>query len=281
MNRSRMLTAIVPCNNLDASEAFYKRLGFSRPAAERPAAGEEDTYRTLTDATGAMLHLCQAVEGWLMPGRNPFGLYYTCQDVDALAAALPSEILESDGPTDKPWGMYEFAVSDPDSTLVRIGWPTSLRRGQSDRGPRAEREAQAMPANRSMPHSPVIPVLGYSEVGRAVNWLCSAFQFSLRLRIGDHRAQLNAGEGALVIAAQSEGAPPDPGTDSVMIRVSNLDDHHDVALRHGAAILEPPADQPYGERQYVAADFTGRRWIFSQSIADVDPADWGGEAAAL
>jgi hypothetical protein len=29
---------------------------------------------------------------------------------------------------DKPWGMYEFALSDPDETLVRVGWPTRLRR---------------------------------------------------------------------------------------------------------------------------------------------------------
>ena len=28
---------------------------------------------------------------------------------------------------DKPWGMYEFALHDPDQTLVRVGWPTSLR----------------------------------------------------------------------------------------------------------------------------------------------------------
>jgi len=28
---------------------------------------------------------------------------------------------------DKPWGMYEFAVSHPDETLVRVGWPSRLR----------------------------------------------------------------------------------------------------------------------------------------------------------
>jgi len=26
-----------------------------------------------------------------------------------------------DAPEDKPWGMREFAVSDPDETLLRIG----------------------------------------------------------------------------------------------------------------------------------------------------------------
>jgi hypothetical protein len=30
-------------------------------------------------------------------------------------------------PEDKPWGTHEFALSDPDETLVRVGWPTKLR----------------------------------------------------------------------------------------------------------------------------------------------------------
>ena len=30
------------------------------------------------------------------------------------------------GPEHKPWGMYEFALSDPDETLVRVGWPSHL-----------------------------------------------------------------------------------------------------------------------------------------------------------
>jgi uncharacterized glyoxalase superfamily protein PhnB len=33
----------------------------------------------------------------------------------------------------------------------------------------------------------------------------------------------------------------------------------------------------YGERQYTVEDPGGHRWTFSQSVADVDPADWGGE----
>jgi hypothetical protein len=41
--------------------------------------------------------------------------------------------------------------------------------------------------------------------------------------------------------------------------------------------VSPPTDYRYGERQYTAKDVGGHRWTFSQSIADVDPADWGGE----
>jgi len=80
----------------------------------------------LTNGTGGSLHLTTAVEGWLVPVKNPFGLYLYTEEVDALAVALGSAVLGK-GPEDKPWGMYEFALSDPDETLIRVGWPTRLR----------------------------------------------------------------------------------------------------------------------------------------------------------
>jgi hypothetical protein len=115
------LTAILPCNDLDTSEAFYNRLGFTRPEGDRPADKTEDSYRILSDGKGGHLHLTDAVEGWLVPGRNPFGLYLYTEDIDALAAEFRGETLEKHGPEHKPWGMYEFSLSDPDETLVRVG----------------------------------------------------------------------------------------------------------------------------------------------------------------
>lgn len=113
------LTAILPCNDLDAAEAFFVRLGFARE-------GGPDDYRMLADGRGGAVHLTPAVEGWLQPGRNPFGLYLYREDVDAAAAAFASERLSD--PKDQPWGMYEFALDGPDQTLVRVGWPSRLRR---------------------------------------------------------------------------------------------------------------------------------------------------------
>ena len=113
---SGTLIAILPCNDLDASERFYARLGFSRGI--KP--GDPD-YRLLSNSAGGHLHLTAAVSGWLVSGKNPFGLYLYVEDVDALARAFQKRA------EDKPWGMYEFALSDPDETLVRIGWPSSLR----------------------------------------------------------------------------------------------------------------------------------------------------------
>ncbi len=116
------LTAILPCNDLDAAQSFFERLGFTRDD------GSPDDYRMLSDGGGGDIHLNPAVAGWLVRGRNPFGLYLYREDVDAVAAAVAGEIIEPEGPSDKPWDMYEFALNGPDETLIRVGWPSRLRR---------------------------------------------------------------------------------------------------------------------------------------------------------
>jgi len=131
-----------------------------------------------------------------------------------------------------------------------------------------------MRPNRSMPSCTVIPSLPYPEVALAVDWLREVFGFTLRLRIGEHRAQLNVEDGAVVITQQDN--PDSQGYTSVMVRVEDVNAHYDRALRHGASILSPPKDYPYGERQYTVEDCAGHRWHFSETIADVDPGTWGG-----
>lgn len=128
-----------------------------------------------------------------------------------------------------------------------------------------------------MPRATVIPVLAYRDVAEATEWLCNAFGFTPRLRIGDHRAQLEFGDGAVVVTG---GGPGGDRTDSVLVRVADADAHHEQASRGGARIVDPPTDYMYGERQYTAEDLGGHRWTFSQSIADVDPAEWGGVLVA-
>ena len=127
-----------------------------------------------------------------------------------------------------------------------------------------------MISNRSVPEAAVIPELPYPDVREAAEWLSRAFGFKERLQIGDHRAQLVFESGA-VIAIQGDA----PGS-TLLVRVADADAHHARAAGAGAKILGEPEDYPYGERQYSALDPGGHRWTFSQSIADVDPAEWGG-----
>ena len=137
-----------------------------------------------------------------------------------------------------------------------------------------------MRANRSMPASTVMPVLAYEDVGQAIEWLCDAFGFVERVRIGSHRAQLRIGDGAVTVTGGA-GAGGADSPDSVMVRVDDVDAHHRRASERGARVLGPPTDYPYGERQYTAGDPGGHRWTFSQTIADVAPEDWGGTSLAL
>jgi uncharacterized glyoxalase superfamily protein PhnB len=135
-----------------------------------------------------------------------------------------------------------------------------------------------MLANRSIPKSTVLPELAYSNIGEAIDHLCEAFGFTLRIRIGDHRAQLNVGDGAVILI---EAAHNISLKTAIMVRVENVDAHCERTRRSGVRILREPTDYPYGERQYNVEDFAGHHWCFTQSIADVDPRDWGGTPGQL
>jgi uncharacterized glyoxalase superfamily protein PhnB len=139
-----------------------------------------------------------------------------------------------------------------------------------------------------MSPSTVIPVLVYEDVEEAVEWLCDTFGFAERWRVGNHRAQLAVGDGAVVVgerrvAEALEGNDPTifraprrgEVSHSILVRVDDLESHYRLARQGGARILRPPEDHAYGERQYTAEDLAGHRWTFSQSVADVAPEDWG------
>ena len=86
---------------------------------------------------------------------------------------------------------------------------------------------------------------------------------------------MTLGDGALVVI---EGSTPSADrAHSVMLRVENVDRVFDQAVQRGARIVRRPQDYPYGERQCTVEDPGGHVWTLSQSIADVDPRDWGGE----
>jgi uncharacterized glyoxalase superfamily protein PhnB len=132
-----------------------------------------------------------------------------------------------------------------------------------------------MTNNRSMPPGPVIPELPYADVPAAARWLCNAFGFRERLRIGAHRIQLHVGAGAIVVVEAS--ATSGASGCRVMVPVADVDAHHARAVAAGARVVGEPTTYPFGERQYSALDVGGHRWTFSQSVADSDPATWGGE----
>ncbi len=138
-----------------------------------------------------------------------------------------------------------------------------------------------MMQNRSVPPGAVIPFLHFENVPRAIEWLHGAFGFTERLRTPPdpdgsiHLAQLNAGEGSVMLRTAEAGGQASPVACSILVRVADVDAHCEQARNVGASIVREPKTTMFGERQYTAEDLAGNLWTFSQTIDDVDPASWG------
>lgn len=110
---------ILPGRDLAAVAAFYARLGFA-------VAGRWGDYLILTRAA-CELHVFRADPSH-DPATSTHGVWITA-DPDALAAEWAPLGLPDTGiprltrPEDKPWGLRELALVDPDGTLLRIGRP--------------------------------------------------------------------------------------------------------------------------------------------------------------
>jgi uncharacterized glyoxalase superfamily protein PhnB len=139
-----------------------------------------------------------------------------------------------------------------------------------------------MKPNRSIPPVTVIPVLVYPDVRAAVAWLCAAFGFTERVRIGEgHRAQMGVGsDGGVILAdVRGEQQPPQDGivTHVIKVRVEDVDARFERARSHGATVLEAPTDREYGERECTVEDLAGHRWQLTETVRDVAPEDYGCE----
>ncbi|MFL9483508.1 VOC family protein [Chitinophagaceae bacterium LWZ2-11] len=141
--------------------------------------------------------------------------------------------------------------------------------------------------NRTMPSCTIIPVLAYEDVTKAVDWLCKTFGFKERWRAGSHRAQLTFGSGTIAVTEQQVSQANRLGSinnwaqHSLLVQVPDVMRHYNHVKESGAHILQPPVDYPYGERQYSVEDIGGHIWVFSESIADTLPEDWGGISGDL
>ncbi|MCG2584139.1 VOC family protein [Massilia sp. TS11] len=110
---------ILPSRSIGATLAFYRRLGF-----EGDAHSFNDAYAILCRGD---IELHFFLHKDLVPEHSFAGCYLRVGDVETLyrdfaAAQLPRRgIPRMDLLEDKPWGLREFAVVDPDGNLLRIG----------------------------------------------------------------------------------------------------------------------------------------------------------------
>ncbi len=145
--------------------------------------------------------------------------------------------------------------------------------------------------NRSAPPGPIVPSLAYEDVPKAIEWLCGAFGFTERLRTAAeadgtiHHVQLAIGEGSMILTgvpvAKRRGDASKAPAHGPMVYVEDVDEHFERAQKFGVKIVNPPATCPFGERQYSAEDLAGYRWAFSQSVANVNPEEWGAQVSDI
>ncbi len=103
---------ILPVADMPTTIAFYRRIGLD-------VASFDPTYAWVRHRGDEVLHL-RAVDG-LDVAANRASAFLHVRDADAwhVVASSSGEVV---GPIeDMPWGMREFALTDPSGNLVRIG----------------------------------------------------------------------------------------------------------------------------------------------------------------
>lgn len=119
MQSQDLAIPILPSRSVNDAVAFYRRLGF-----EGGAHAFDSGYAILNRGP-VELHFFTHEK--LVPAESSAGCYIRVADVERFyrscaAAQLPrSGIPRMDALEDKPWGLREFAIVDPDGNLVRIG----------------------------------------------------------------------------------------------------------------------------------------------------------------
>ncbi len=130
--------------------------------------------------------------------------------------------------------------------------------------------------------------LHYRDAAAAIDWLCSAFGFTLQLKVeGDGgsivHSELRYGSGLIMVGqeepqgqarfGQRQISPLTAGgnTQGLMVYVDDVDAHCAQARAHGATIVDEPKVHDYGDaywadRSYGATDVEGHLWWFSQRL---------------
>jgi len=132
--------------------------------------------------------------------------------------------------------------------------------------------------------------LCYQDAAVAIDWLCDAFGFEVRLKIeGENgrieHSELTFGEGLIMVGqedlksdrhlkqfARSPRSLSGKTTQSLMFFVDDVDAHCAHARARGATIIEEPTVQDYGkeywaDRSYGALDPEGHLWWIVQRIS--------------
>jgi uncharacterized glyoxalase superfamily protein PhnB len=130
----------------------------------------------------------------------------------------------------------------------------------------------------------------YKNPSKAIDWLCDAFGFEVRLKIEEdgqiHHSELTFGDGVVMVSdealsstkgrkSRSPASIDGGNTQSMFVYVDDLDAHCARARAAGAEILDEPTNHDYGDdywldRGYSCRDLEGHLWWFAQRLRDAN-----------
>lgn len=129
--------------------------------------------------------------------------------------------------------------------------------------------------------------LYYDDASAAIDWLCRAFGFEVRLKVEGEGGRIEHSElefdSGLIMVGSTRSERPDRAfcrspqsvqgvnTQSLCICVDDVDAHCERARAAGARITMEPEVHDYGEeywadRVYEAVDPEGHYWFFMQRV---------------
>ena len=131
----------------------------------------------------------------------------------------------------------------------------------------------------------------YEDPARAIDWLCKAFGFEVRLKVegadgGIEHSELVFGDGLVMVGSTGgKSSRPNPlpckspralggmNTQALCVIVDDVDAHCARAKAAGATIIDPPATTDYGDdywadRSYRTVDLEGHTWWFMQRVRE-------------
>lgn len=123
----------------------------------------------------------------------------------------------------------------------------------------------------------IYPVFRYADARAAIDWLVTAFGFTIHevnedatgvvvhaeLTFGDDMIMVGQARADQATTAQATtGTPPAADDWRIYVAVDDVDSHHDRAKLAGAEVVRELTDQPYGSREYDARDLEGNVWSF-------------------
>ncbi len=129
-------------------------------------------------------------------------------------------------------------------------------------------------------HFPALPFLFYRDLNAAIPWLQTAFGATERFRLSlpnglIAHAEVQLEEAIIMLGNVGPRNRQEPVSvrSAVYVFVPDVDLHFSRAQAAGVSILEPVANQPFGDRVYVASDCEGHEWYFAQHIHTVSVTD--------